>query len=430
MTALTLTPYTHPLYAALSRLLERVTLTHAAIGMMAILLGTWATGVDARSQGLSVEDLTSPAGPNSSQSHLSSTADGRLILSWVETLEDDREALKFSWYDAKQWSQPTTVVTLPAIYDLPKVIALQDGAIGAVWGTETETEDDYSNEVFVARSADGGRIWSPPIQAHSQVKTERYNAHIGALPGGEMAIMWSDARRADELNGIQAMMGAVMDTQGRVGQDFAVDDDICSCCQLLPTQFKDALYVTYRDHLPGDVRDIALLRWPGITAAKPLRVHNDSWVLDGCPGQNVGTGATGNRLGVAWFTAAGGDGRVKVAFTEAPETGFSTPYDVVDSSTNPQAKPQGHVKLVMLDDDHALVHWIRTTDKGPALQVALVSATGKVLAQRTLNTPDWDNAFEWPNLPSLQRVGHRAYVAWFDSEEEVVRLKAIQIQHK
>lgn len=389
-----------------------------------ILLNGWVHFASAAPQFLAVEDRAIPAGPDSKQAHLSASDDGRLLLSWVEPEQKAGKTLKFSLYDGKTWSEPKTVISLPDIYDLPKVIALNDGAFGAVWGTETKGKKDSSNEVYLSRSADGGLTWSKPVQANSDrtVKTARYNAHIAPLPDGKMAAFWSDARNHNKPNGTQYLMGTVMNTDGSVEADFAVDDDICSCCQLLPTRYKDKLYVTYRDRLPGDVRDIAVVPWPGIKAAQPVRVHKDNWVLPGCPGQNVGSSASAKRLGVAWFTAVGGKGKVQAAFAENPETGFGEPVNL-----DPKHKPQGEVKMVMLDDNRAAVHWIRKTQKGPELQLAVVSTDGKLLAESSLNKPDWKSKFEWPNLPAFTKAGDKTYFSWLDTQTGRIRLVKIDI---
>ena len=384
----------------------------------------WQGSLSAASPTLAVEDLTVPAGPDGKQVHLAASKDGRLILSWVEPGKKSGKALKFSVYDGKTWSEPMTVITLPDIYDLPKVIELSDGAFGAVWGTVSADKKNPSSEVYLSHSADSGQTWSKPVHANSdhEVKTSRYNAYIAALPDGKMAAFWSDGRHHHKNKGNQYLMGTVMNTDGAVETDFAVDDDICSCCQLLPTLYKDKLYVTYRDHLPGDVRDIAVVPWPGIKAAQPVRVHKDNWVLPGCPGQNVGTSASANKLGVAWFTAVGGKGKVQAVFTENPEKGFGKPINL-----DPKHKPQGEVKMVMLDDNRAAVHWIRKTDKGPELQLSVVSTDGKVLAERSLNKPDWKAKFDWPNMPTFVKAGENKYFSWLDTQAGRIRLVKIDI---
>lgn len=394
------------------------------IGATTILLSASKPLHAATPPALTVQDLVNPSGAQSSQAHLSASEDGRLILSWVEADQKSGKTLKFSLYDGKAWSKTNTVVSLPAIYDLPKVIALKYGAFGAVWGTETKAEKNSSSEVFVSRSTDGGQTWSKPAQANSDrdVKTARYNAHIAPLADGKMAVFWSDARNRDKPNGTQYLMGAVMDAVGGLGHDFAVDDDICSCCQLLPALYKDKLYISYRDRLPGEIRDMAVIPWPGIQEAKPVRVHRDNWVLPGCPGQNSGASASAKRLGIAWFTAAEGKGKVQAAFAESPETGFGKPINL-----DPKHKPQGEVKMAMLDDNHAAVQWIRTTKKGPALQLALVSADGKRLAESSLNTPSWKAKFEWPNLPALAQAGNKTYLSWLDTETGRIRLVTINL---
>ncbi|MCK9608483.1 MAG: glycoside hydrolase [Methylomonas sp.] len=400
--------------------------THAAatLALIALLALSHAQAVAAVSDpALTIQSITPPSPAKSKQAHLSAGGNGKLILSWVEPGTKSGKTLKFSFYDGNVWSAPGEVVGLPDIYDLPKVVDLGNGSLGAVWGTMTKHKKQASSEVYVSHSADGGLTWSPAVKANSdiKIKTSRYNAYMAPLSDGQAAVFWSDARHRKKGRGSQYLMGAVMAPSGKVEHDFAVDDDICSCCQLLPTRYKDQLYLTYRDHLPGEVRDIAVLPWPGIQAAKPVRVHEDNWVLEGCPGQNVGTAVSSKRFGVAWFTAADGKGKVQVAFSDDPAKGFGAPIEI-----NTPHQPRGEVKMAMLDDDHALVQWIQTSPQGASLQLALVSAASRqVLTESELSKPSWETTFKWPDMPTVAQVGRNAYFSWLDTAAEQIRLVKI-----
>ena len=57
---------------------------------------------------LAVRALDSPAGADSREPELFPTADGRVILSWVEKRGEKRHALKFAARDAAGWSEART----------------------------------------------------------------------------------------------------------------------------------------------------------------------------------------------------------------------------------------------------------------------------------------------------------------------------------
>lgn len=84
----------------------------------------------------------------------------------------------------------------------------------------------------------------------------------------------------------------------------------CECCRTALAVNDEALYVAWRHIFPGIERDIALARSTdgGRSWTQPTRVYDDGWAIDGCPhaGPAVVAGPKGD-LTVAWPT--GVDGR-------------------------------------------------------------------------------------------------------------------------
>ena len=58
---------------------------------------------------LTIKASNSPAAVDSREPELSATADGRIILSWVQKVGAMRYALRFATRDASTWSQAGTV---------------------------------------------------------------------------------------------------------------------------------------------------------------------------------------------------------------------------------------------------------------------------------------------------------------------------------
>ena len=85
------------------------------------------------------------AGPGSMAPDLRSTADGRLLLSWLSRQEGRRNALQFASYtEAGGWqSQPRTIAVGHALVanwaDTPHLIATPDGALWAQWLQANDT---------------------------------------------------------------------------------------------------------------------------------------------------------------------------------------------------------------------------------------------------------------------------------------------------
>jgi hypothetical protein len=99
-----------------------------------------------------------------------------------------------------------------------------------------------------------------------------------------------------------------------VGAAQAVTGGVCYCCKTaLATGTDGAVYAAWRHVYPGNIRDIAFTvsRDGGRTFARPIRVSEDQWVLDGCP-ENGPTLAVDdfNTVHVAWPTLVTGSAAV------------------------------------------------------------------------------------------------------------------------
>lgn len=77
-----------------------------------LLCLVWGWGALASASEVQVPEVATPAPLGSHQHHLSQTADGRLILSWVET-EEKVNRLRFTIRKEGGWSTPRAVVTVP-----------------------------------------------------------------------------------------------------------------------------------------------------------------------------------------------------------------------------------------------------------------------------------------------------------------------------
>src|SRR5688572_26664281 len=149
-------------------------------------------------QPLVVRPAQSPTNGDSREPELSTTADGRIILSWVEKLDEKRYALRTALRDQKGWTEPRTVGEGDNWFinwaDFPSVIALNDGSLAAHWLVKSGSAT-YAYDVNIALSKDEGKTWTKPIVPHlDNTQTEHGLGSIGAQRYGRLGAVRRDGR--------------------------------------------------------------------------------------------------------------------------------------------------------------------------------------------------------------------------------------------
>jgi hypothetical protein len=112
-------------------------------------------------------------------------------------------------------------------------------------------------------------------------------------------------------------------------------------------------------------------------------------------------------VAVAYYTAAGGPKRVKVAFSSDAGATFGAPAVVDDG------RPAGRVAVVLLADGAALVSWLEDTGAGAEVRVRRVAPDGSrgdamVVARTTAARPS--------GFPRMVLAGDRVVFAWRDPD--------------
>ena len=92
-------------------------------------------------------------------------------------------------------------------------------------------------------------------------------------------------------------------------------------------------------------------------------MQEDGWQIDGCPINGPAVAARGERVAVAWFTAAHDSPRVQVAFSNDGGESFDAAIAVAGS------RALGRTDITLLPDDSALVTWLELTPRGEAIPV-------------------------------------------------------------
>ena len=377
---------------------------------------------------LAVDELGSPAGVGSGEPFLSSAGD-TLYMSWLEAAAGGGHTLRVARFHDGAWSEPSAVLESERFFvnwaDFPSVTPGRDGGLWAHW-LQRGPGGGYDYGVRIAHSPDGGASWSDAWTPHED-GTATEHGFVSTVPwGGDVGFLWLDGRRyasapdgalpTDEMSLYFRLAGA----DGPAGPETLVDARVCDCCQTDLATTDEGPIAVYRDRSSEEIRDIRVVRFRDGAWDEGDLVHEDGWETAACPVNGPAVAARGARVAVAWFTAAGGVPRVKVAMSRNAGASFERPV-VVDGGN-----PAGRVDVVMLEDGSALVSWLeRTGGEFAEVRVRRVDANGRAGAPTSVSASSGERASGFPRLALSD--GGAVLVAWTDVAELAPRVRVARI---
>lgn len=366
---------------------------------------------------LTIEADSSPAGIDSREPELSATADGRVILSWVEKVADKRYALRLATRDASTWSKASTVAEGKNWFinwaDFPSVIALGDGSLAAHWLVKNGA-GTYAYNVNIARSNDGGITWGKPIVPHTD-NTQTEHGFVSLIPllDGRVGAIWLDGRElknvkdhGDEQTPSTESMTlryAAIDADGKISDEAQLDDRVCECCQTSAALTSEGVIAVYRDRSNEEIRDISFVTSRQGNWSSPKPVNEDNWKINGCPVNGPSVSVDGRRVVVAWYSEANDSPRVRAAFSDDSGASFGKTIEVDDGQT------LGRVDVLLLPDGSALVCWLSGNAEAGAIKVRRIQTDGSLGVPAVIAKTDISRS---SGFPRMARLGDEVHFAW------------------
>lgn len=396
---------------------------HLVLTLALLVLNACGSADAGREPALVLTPVTSPTGGGAAEPNLYATADGRVLMSWLEATGDGGHALKVSVRDsAGGWGTTREVIRRNDLFvnwaDFPSVVGLSDGRLLAHW-LQKNGGNRYAYEVRLSESRDDGSTWSASVTPHRPgVPAEHGFVTILPTSDGGARIFFLDGGAGIKAPAVPAEPAAAGHAEHAVPMSLSVNswatglDDstktvldrrVCDCCQTAAAMTARGPVVIFRDRSESEVRDIAILREIEGDWTAPRPVHEDNWTVDFCPVNGPAIVADGEDVAVAWFNAARDTSRVQVVFsTDAGET-FGAPIRV-DEGT-----PAGRVGVQWIGDD-VLVSWLeRAAGDTAFVKVRRVRRDGTISAPITVSTSSGTRS---SGFPRMVRSGDGVILAW------------------
>ena len=381
---------------------------------------------DKESQSSVISYLESPAQKGSGEPFLFTDQDSIVYLSWIEKRSDE-SSFKFSSLDKGKWTKPTTIATGNTWFvnwaDYPMITSNGNEFIAHY--LEKSGESTYAYDVKLTSSADQGKTWNMPAVLHDDGKQAEHG-FVSMIPFNEnFFITWLDGRNTamegmenmDDHgghHGAMSLRAAILDSKGNKKNEWELDNKTCDCCQTSAAITSNGPVVVYRDRSDEEIRDMSIVRMIDGQWTEPKTIHSDNWKIAGCPVNGPRAVTMGNKLAVAWFSAASDTSQVNVVFSNDGGETFGKVIRVDEGS------PIGRVDIVMLDSRHAAVSWMEGTE----IKVAKISNEGTKEPSITIATSSESRS---SGFPQMTTSGTKLIFAWTDDKDKTIKIASISI---
>ena len=346
-----------------------------------------------------IDSIASPAAPGSAEPNLAVAPDGRVYMSWLEPAGSGH-ALRFAILNGRKWSAARTIRAGSDFFvnwaDFPSIKVLDKGRLAAHW-LQRNGSGTYAYGVRISQSSDGGKTWGTPVTPHRDSSQTEHGFVAMWREKDKLGAVWLDGRKfkkeGHNASNEMLLLSTTIDSRGTLGVEERLDERTCDCCQNSAALTDEGPIVAYRNRSADEIRDIYVTRRVAGRWTEGAPVHADNWKIAACPVNGPSVAASGKRVALAWFTAAGDSARVKVAFSEDAGAKFGAPIRV-DGGV-----PAGRVDVALPNDGSALVSWIeRIGGDTAAVRVRRVRRDGKVGAALTIARSSAARASGFPRM--------------------------------
>ena len=393
-----------------------------------IIIFTLLTIISCTTKEVFIEDIPFLYGDNNAQPNLVSS-NGALSLSWISSKNKNKASLHFSQFKKGKWIKPQKIANGSDWFvnwaDFPAHAINEDLIITSY--LKKSDSGTYTYDVILnLQKLSGEKIKKDFLLNTDGVKAE--HGFVSIIPNNNKGffITWLDGRNTVEkkLDGHHKPMTirfAEITNTGEVINESELDEAACDCCQTSIAMTNNGPIVVYRDRSENEVRDIYTIRNINGVWEEPNPLHNDGWIINGCPVNGPKVAVNSTNLAIAWFTVVNDNPIVNVSFSKTNGDSFGTPFKLNDLDAI------GRVDVAFLNNEEVIVSYMEVDEIGTYLRIKKVSANGKISKPITISKIDGGRN---TGVPQLEIINNEIFIVWTISLDGINQLKSIKLSSK
>ena len=347
----------------------------------------------------------------SSESYLQASGED-LYISWTEQRLDSNY-LYNSRFNGKSWEKKELITKGKDWFvnwaDFPSISHNNISNTFFSFNLQKSSEETFSYDVNYFFKA---KEWVDMKKIHSD-NTFTEHGFVSVTPYEEGFIAsWLDGRNTVPSSnghgkGAMTLRSAEIDKEGKIINERLVDNMVCDCCQTSMTVAGGIPLLVYRDRSPEETRDIYLSRYVNSQWTEPISIHDDGWVINGCPVNGPNIDSFEDRVVVSWFSASNGIPKVNLKFSSDKGQSFGRKI-MVDNIDN---KPMGRVDIEFINKDEIIVSWLSVVDGEGKLLMRKINSMGTLGEIHTITEVSTERSTGFPQIEKWQ---DNIFLSWTD----------------
>ncbi|MEQ9288235.1 MAG: exo-alpha-sialidase [Cyclobacteriaceae bacterium] len=355
--------------------------------------------------------LDSPTTDNTEEPFLCAGADGNVYLSWIEK-QASLTTLKYSMLVDGKWSDEAKIAEGDRWFvnwaDHPVLAVNKNGDMMAHYLEMSDT-GTYTYDIKIVTKKSENSQWSAPFTLHDDgIKAEHGFVSMSPLENGNFFLTWLDGRNTSgghhghHEGGAMTIRAAILNSEGEKLEEWPLDQRVCDCCQTTNGVAANGLVAVYRDRSDDEMRDMSYVSYTNNEWGEPRTLFAHNWKIHGCPVNGPSLSTSDNRVAVGWFSAAEGEPKVQVIFSENSGETFGAPVRL------DQGKAIGRVKTTFIDPNTVFATWM---EEGQIVG-ASVNQNNEITQRYVLANSSAQRSSGFPQLAKWEDT--KIVIAWTD----------------